>query len=47
LTWYKDGSILTNGLDSVSITNGLNNSDLTVQDNTGEEGGLYDCFITH
>jgi len=47
LAWYKDTSILANGVDDVSIINGLNNSTLTVLDSTGEEGGYYNCIANN
>ena len=47
LSWLVDGSILTNGEDSVSIADTFNTSNLTVIDSGGEKGGSYICIANN
>ena len=47
LSWYKDGTALSNGVNGVTITNNLNSSDLSVIDVGGQQGGDYNCTASN
>ena len=47
ISWFRDGFILMNGDDNVSIVAGGNISELTVTDIEGQQGGEYNCNGTN
>ena len=43
VNWYRDGVMLVNGTGGVTIQSSYNTSELKVTDNSGEQGGNYNC----